>query len=262
MIHITQEQLYHLINLYFWPLTRILAFMAVEPLLSVRAVPRRVRLGLGLALTVVVAPLLESTPTVLPSGPVAMLLLAQQILIGVSMGFVARLVFTAIEMAGSLAGLQMGLSFAAQVDPVHGSQTPVVAQWMSLFATLLFLALNGHLLMLSVLVESFHLLPVSTQPLQLAGMKDIALFGARIFSIGLWLSLPVVASLLLTNLVIGVVARASPQMNLFAVGFPITLVIGLAALYFSLPSMQGVLSRVFDMQVHMMLDLLRALRPV
>ncbi|WP_018152020.1 flagellar biosynthetic protein FliR [Leeia oryzae] len=262
MISITQEQLYFLINQFFWPLVRILAFLAVDPIFSIRTIPRRVTIGLAVALTVVVAPSLETLPLGQPSGPSALLLLMQQMVVGVSMGFVSRMTFTAIEMAGNLSGMQMGLSFAAQIDPVHGAQTPVIGQLMSIFATLLFLAMNGHLMMLATLVESFHVLPISPSPVAAGAFSSIVYYAEKIFSLGIVLALPVVATLLMTNLVIGVIARASPQMNLFAVGFPITLVVGFAALYFALPAMPAILGGVFDQMVRFEMELLKAFRPV
>ncbi len=261
MIHLTQDQLYFLINQFFWPFVRILAYLMADPLWSAGTVPRRTKVGLAVALTVVVAPLLNTVPQGVPSGPSAMLMLVEQTLIGLSLGFVVRLVFTAVEMAGHLAGLQMGLSFAAQLDPVHGTQTPVVAQLLSLFSTLLYLAMNGHLLTLTTLIQSFDVLPVQPMALSSKAFHGLALYGGQIFSLGLLLSLPVLITLLLTNIVVGLVARAAPQMNLFAVGFPITLVIGFAAIYFTLPGVAGVLGGVFDSMTHFQLELLRAMKP-
>ncbi|MCB6183575.1 flagellar biosynthetic protein FliR [Leeia sp. TBRC 13508] len=261
MITITQEQLYFWINQFFWPLVRILAFLAVDPIFSIKTIPRRVSIGLAVALTLVVVPSLETVQIASPSGPQGFMLLLQQIVIGVSIGFVARLTFTAIEFAGNLSGTQMGLAFAAQLDPVHGSQTPVVAQLFSIMATLVFLAMNGHLMMLSVIIQSFHLFPIYPAPVSASAFSALVYFGERVFSLGILLSLPVVATLLMTNLVIGMIARASPQMNLFAVGFPITLVIGFAALYFSLPSMPSLLGSMFDQMVKFQFELLKALRP-
>lgn len=237
MVTLTQAQLYMLINLFFWPFVRILSFVMVDPLLSIRAVPRRVKVGFALALTVVVVPLLNTVPSTLPSGPAAIMLLIQQIMIGASIGFVVRLMFTAVEMAGDLAGLQMGLGFAAQIDPVHGGQTPVLAQLMGVMATLIFFALDGHLMVIRTVLDSFQQLPVAPVPVSSKGFYALVEFAGKLFTLGLWLSLPVVVTLLLTNVAIGVIARAAPQMNLFAVGFPLTLLLGTGALYISLPTL-------------------------
>lgn len=148
-----------------------------------------------------------------------------------------RLIFTSVEMAGHLAGLQMGLGFASFYDPQNSANTLAVAQLMSLFMILLFLAFNGHLMMLRILLESMIQLPVGQVQLNARGFELVALYGGVIFRSGVMLSLPVLAALLITNLSIGVMTRAAPQLNVFAIGFPLTLGIGFAALYYSLPFM-------------------------
>jgi len=219
---------------FLWPFARVLGLLIAAPLFGNPRFPLRVRLGLALLITVVVAPTLPPVPQVAPDSLAGLGIFAQQLLIGLTMGFVVRLIFTAVEMAGELIGLQMGLGFAMFYDPQNAGQMPVIGQFLGVLATLIFLALNGHLLMLSALAESFRDLPVGMLPGQ-GRWLDIAGWGAGIFSAALLLAMPVIAALLTVNLALAALTRASPQLNVFAIGFPITLAVGFAALLLTLP---------------------------
>jgi flagellar biosynthetic protein FliR len=166
------------------------------------------------------------------------------------LGMVLRIAFAAVDVAGEIIGLQMGLSFALTFDPVNGGSTPVIAEFLGLLTALVFLAMNGHLLTLTVLAESFTLLPVSTAPFHALALSHLVSFGAALFSIGVLLALPVVTALLVTNLALGVLARIAQQLNLFAIGFPITLGLGYIVLLLSLPyigtALEGVYNRGFN----------------
>jgi flagellar biosynthetic protein FliR len=162
-------------------------------------------------------------------------ILSQQIVIGVAMGLAMRIVFTAVDMAGELIGLQMGLGFATFFDHIHGVNSPVVAQLLGLIAMLFFLALNGHLLVVSALAESFMLMPVGGNPFSPQAAYSLVSWGGHIFAAGFTLALPVLAALVITNLALGVLTRAAPQLNIFAVGFPITLMLGFVMLALILP---------------------------
>jgi flagellar biosynthetic protein FliR len=151
------------------------------------------------------------------------------------MGFVMRVIFAAVEAAGEIIGLQMGLGFASFFDPQSAGQTLVLARFFNMLAVLLFLAVNAHLLLLGVLVDSFQILPISTQPLSTAGFYNVAAFGSTVFAVGLQLALPLIAILLMTNLALGILTRSAPQLNIFAIGFPITLGVGLIVLDITLP---------------------------
>ncbi|QLI80711.1 flagellar biosynthetic protein FliR [Chitinibacter fontanus] len=234
---VTQAQIEVWLALFWWPFLRIMGMLLVDPFFSSRRIPVRVRVGLAIFLTLVVVPALPPMPSVPVVSPDGMLIAVRELLVGISIGFVMRLVFTAVEMAGHLAGLQMGLGFASFYDPQNASNTLAVAQLMSLLMILLFLALNGHLMMLRILLESMLQLPVGQVHLNGKGFELVALYGGVIFRSAVLLSLPVLAALLITNLSIGVMTRAAPQLNVFAIGFPLTLGIGFAALYYSLPFM-------------------------
>lgn len=167
----------------------------------------------------------------------------QQIIIGVAMGFTIRLIFNAVEMAGELAGLQMGLGFASFYDPINAVQSAVIAQWMGIIAGLAFLAVDGHLYILSALAESFQTLPIGNM-MPSRGFYGIAQWGGSIFAYALQISLPIIAALLITNIALGILNRAAPQLNLFAIGFPITLAIGFFVLALSIPYFAPMLERL------------------
>jgi flagellar biosynthetic protein FliR len=226
VISLTSAQLEAWILSVAYPLTRILAVAATAPFLSNAAMPRRVRLILGIALTIAIAPILPPMPAVTPASGVGLWIMAQQLLIGIGMGFSMRIIFSAIDMGSAVIAFQMGLGFANFYDPQNTSQTSVLSNFMTLIATLLFFALNGHLIYFSVLAQSFTAIPVSEAPLAASSWEFLVKMGGRIFSVGLLLALPVVVIMMMTNLALGVLNRVAPQLHLFAIGFPITLALG------------------------------------
>ena len=235
MISLTDAQLNTWLVSFIWPLVRILGLLMVAPIFGHRSVPATVKIGLGVFIALIVSPALPPLPDVGLGSWHGLHILVQQFLIGVAIGFVMRVTFAAVEAAGEIVGLQMGLGFASFYDPQSAGQTLVLARFFNLLAMLVFLAINAHLLLLGVLVDSFQTLPISTQPLAVAGFFKLALFGSTVFSVGLQLALPMIAILLMTNLALGILTRSAPQLNIFAIGFPITLGVGLIVLDILLP---------------------------
>ena len=250
MISITSAQLDAWIALFDFPLTRIIGLLASAPVFNNSALPVRVRLIAGLAIALAVAPALPPLPAIPASSWIGLAVMAQQMLIGVLLGFTLRISFAAVDLAGELIGLQMGLSFATFFDPDSGGQTPVVSEFLGLLTALVFLALNGHLLTLTVLAESFTLLPVSTTPIHVAAFASLMAWSAILFSTGLLLALPLITALLIANIALGVLARIAQQLNLFSVGFTVTLALGFLVLLLSLPyigaAMEGLFTRGFE----------------
>lgn len=253
MIEINSAQLHYWIAAFLFPLSRILGLLATAPPFSNAAVPRRIRLLLGLAITFAVAPALPPPPAVTPASGIGLALLAQQMLIGLTMGFAMRLVIAAVDFAGEAIGLQMGLGFATFYDPDSTAQTPVISEFISLLALLVLLAMNGHLMILATLAQSFHALPIGGTQLAAGSWWNIAHAGGMIFSAGLLLVLPIVCAMLITNIALGVLTRAAPQLNLFAVGFPVTLIGGFVILVLSLSYLSAPLSRMFEHGLQAML---------
>lgn len=243
MISITSAQLDAWLATLLFPMVRLLALISSSPILGNKQVPRRVKTGLALLLAILIAPTLGPMPDVSVGSPQGLLIVVQQIIIGTALGFTMRLIFTAIEMAGEFAGLQMGLGFASFYDPQNASYTPVIAQWLGIIATLAFLSMNGHLMMLSAVAESFHTLPVGDM-MSTRSFYAVTSWGASIFANGLQISLPLLCALLITNLALGILTRAAQQLNLFAIGFPITLTVGFFVLSFTLPYLAPILDQL------------------
>ncbi|MDO9467217.1 MAG: flagellar biosynthetic protein FliR [Thiobacillus sp.] len=235
MISLTDAQLNAWLINFIWPLTRILGLIMVAPVFGHRAVPARVKIGLGIFIALIIAPTLPPMPDVSLGSWHGLFILVQQLLIGIAIGFIMRIVFAAVEAAGEIVGLQMGLGFASFFDPQSAGQTLVLARFFNMLALLVFLAVNAHLLLIGVLVDSFQTLPISPQPLSAAGFYNVAAFGSTVFAVGLQLALPLIAILLMTNLSLGILTRSAPQLNIFAIGFPITLGVGLIVLDLTLP---------------------------
>jgi len=238
---------------YAFPLARVLGLVATAPLWSTAGIPRRTRLILGLAITIAIAPVLPPMPDVQPASMAGLWILGQQMLIGIAMGFAARIVFAAMDMAGTYIGFQMGLGFATFYDPIDGAQTPVVAEFIGLIALLLFMALDGHLLYVTTLAQSFHAIPVGPEALSPNSWRNLAELGGKIFSAGLLLALPVMVALMITNVALGVLTKAAPQLNLFALGFPLTLMGGFVAIGISLSYLSAPLQELYDFALRAML---------
>lgn len=245
MISISSAQIDTWLGLFIFPLTRILALLATAPVFNNTAMPVRVRLITGLAIALALAPVLPPPPPIPAGSWIGLSVIAEQLLIGVLMGFSLRITFVALDVAGELIGLQMGLSFATFFDPGSNSQTPVMASFLGLLTALIFLAMNGHLLTLALLAESFTVLPVSAMPFQAAALSSLLTAAAMMFSLGVMLALPLITALLVTNIALGVLARVAPTLNLFAVGFPITLALGFIVLLLSLPYIGAAMEGVF-----------------
>ncbi len=245
MISLTAAQLDLWMASFLFPLVRVLGLINAAPIFSNRAIPMRMRLALGVLVTVALLPTLP--PSGLTVGSWAGLLaLVQQMLIGVALGFTIRIVFSAVDLTGELIGLQMGLGFAMFYDPENAAQSPVIAEFLGLLATLIFLSINGHLMLLAVLGNSFQWWPVGADIFPAAGWLAIARWGSTLFSAGLMLALPLIAALMVVNIALAVLTRAAPALNLFAIGFPVTLIAGSVMLLLSLPYFAPAFQRLFD----------------
>lgn len=235
MISFTSAQLSAWLAAFIFPLARILALIASSPIFGNRQIPARLKVGFAVLLTFVIAPTLDIPTDIDPASAQGLLILAQQIVAGLMMGFSVRLIFTAIEMAGDIAGMQMGLGFANFYDPQNASFSPVIAQFLGIIAALAFLSLNLHLSMLAALADSFQSFPISTAQPSAGAFRTLAEWGGSIFANALQLCLPLIGALLITNLALGILTRSAPQLNIFAVGFPITLAVGFGALMLLMP---------------------------
>ncbi len=239
MINLTAGQLEAWVAQAFFPFARIGACLMVAPVFGARFVPARTRIVLAVALTALVVPLLPA-PDIAPFSPQGFVVVAQQLLIGVALGFAMQVVFDAMGLAGQVLANSMGLSFAFNVDPLRGSSTAALGQLYIILATLVFLSLGGHLAIIQVLVDGLHAMPIGTG-LDREGLWALVLWGGTLFSGAISIALPGVTALLIVNLAFGVVSRAAPALNLFAVGFPIALIVGLVVVLAGMgPLTQGI----------------------
>jgi flagellar biosynthetic protein FliR len=229
---------------FIYPFLRLLALMTSAPLVSHPSVPVPVRIALALLLTVIVAPTLPAIAAVQPLSASGLLLVVQQVMVGVALGLVMQLAFAAVGLAGDMIGLQMGLSFATFIDPQNSDQTPIIGGFLSMLLMLVFTAINGHLLVISALVDSFQAFPVRIDTMPAFHWDRFAAAGSQIFVAGLQIAMPVIGAMMLANLALGVLTRTAPQLNLFAVGFPVTVIVGLLMLLFGMPYLMPVLERV------------------
>ena len=239
MITLTTGQLEAWLAQILWPFVRIGACLMVAPAFAAIAVPARVRIVLAGAIALLVAPLVPAPAGIAPFSAAGLVVTVQQVVIGVALGFALQIVFDCVAMGGQLLANSMGLSFAFNVDPMRGAGTPALGQLYSILVMLTFVALDGHLRLLEVVVEGFRSLPVGTTGLGTDGLWHLVGWGAQIFSGALAIALPGVTALLVVNLAFGIVSRAAPTLNLFAVGFPVTLVLGLAIVLAGLPTLQS-----------------------
>lgn len=231
----TEAQISQWLAGFMWPLLRIGSMMMAAPIFSTRQIPVRFRLLLAVLVTLLVQPVLPDVPLVAVFSPDALLIAIQQIAIGVALGFLMQMAFQALIFGGQVMAYSMGLGFANMMDPTNGVQVPVVSQFWLILAMLAFVMMNGHLILLSAVVDTFTVLPVATDGLTRAGVWELLAWASRMFAAGVLMALPVIISLLLINVGMGVVSRAAPQLNIFAIGFPITLMMGFLLIWMTLP---------------------------
>lgn len=246
MITLNSAELNAWIAAFLWPLTRILGLITVAPVFGNLSVPFQIKLLLGIMLALIIAPTVPALPAMDPMSLAGLLILAQQFIIGLALGFAMRIIFAAVEMAGEIIGLTMGFGFATFFDPNTQGRSSAISQFLALLMIMIFLTTNMHLALLSALAESFMSMPISSAPMGTQNFLTMASWGGKIFSSGVQISLPIVAGLLITNIALGILTRAAPQLNLFGIGFPITLGVGFVMILLILPFMATPLDSLFQ----------------
>src|SRR5450830_550387 len=220
LLALTDTQISTWVASFILPLFRVTAVLMSMPVFGTTLVPRRIRLYFAVAITV--APM----PPVNALDLSALMLIAEQILIGSLLGFSLQLFFQAFVIAGQIISIQMGMGFASMVDPTNGVSAAVIGQFLTMLVTLLFLAMNGHLVVFEVLTESFTTLPVGSG-LVVNHFWELVGRLSWVLGASLLLVLPAITALLVVNIAFGVMTRAAPQLNIFSIGFPLTLVLGM-----------------------------------
>ena len=238
MLTFTEADVLAWVTPILWPFLRVVALFSTLPVIAQRAVPMRVRIGLAFLVAFCAQASIPPIAPIALDSSAALLAVVQQVLVGVSLGFAVRIVFAAVEFAGEVIGLQMGMNFATFFNPMSGGEETAVSRFYGVSIAWLFIVSGGHLLVIAAVVQSFSAFPVASDPFAFLRALEPQRWGVEIFRLGLWIALPLVAMLLFTNLVLGVISRVAQQMNIFAIGFPITLGVGLAGVLATLPMME------------------------
>lgn len=236
-MNINLAQLNEYIASAYWPFVRISAMLMVAPIYAASSFPVRIRVVLAVLITVAVYPIIDPVRGVDPVSLQGIAILAQQVIIGAAMGFFLQMAFQLLVIAGETIAMTMGLGFARMVDPQNGVQVPVVAQYLIIVATLLFLSMNGHLLLIQMVIQSFDILPISSAGMSRDGLWQVVSWGSQMFIGAVLVAIPATTALLMANIAMGIITRAAPQLNIFAVGFPLMLLLGYILLMLTLPSM-------------------------
>lgn len=239
MVEFTDAQIGAWVGAHLWPLFRIASFFMVVPIIGTQLVPMRIRLGIALLVTMLVIPWVGPVPQVDAVSLASLSVTLQQILIGTTLGFMFVMLMQLFVVAGQIIAMQMGLGFASMVDPANGVNVPVLSQFYLIATTLLFLAMNGHLVMVEVIVETFRVWPISTQIFSDTAFNPDILWMmilriSWLFSSAMMIALPCITAVLIVNIAFGVMTRAAPTMNIFSLGFPIGLVFGLFIIWVSM----------------------------
>jgi flagellar biosynthetic protein FliR len=257
MLELNVAELNAWVNAFMWPLFRIAAFFMAVPLIGTRLVPVRVRLGLALLVTLVITPLLPPMPDVDGLSLQAFLIIPQQLVIGFALGVMVQFIFQVFVLAGQMISSQMGLGFASISDPANGVSVVVLSQFYLMLVMLLFLSMDGHLVLIDVIVESFRMMPVGTGWVDSAVLWRVAVSGSWMFSAALIMALPAVIALLVVNFAFGIMTKAAPQLNIFAIGFPFTMLFGIFITWVSLSGFMSQYQRTAEFALNLVTELLK-----
>ncbi|MEG3079923.1 flagellar biosynthetic protein FliR [Halomonas sp. 5021] len=262
MVEVTFAQLQAWLVAFIWPFARITAFMAASPLWGHSSVPNQAKVGLAAVVAVVIAPILPPMPDVPLMSWSGAGIMVEQILIGIAIGLVMHIVFAVVQAAGEFIGLQMGLAFASFFDAASGTNIMVLSRILYMVTLLMFLALNGHLMVLETLVMSFQSLPIGIGTLNPNAFELMARYAGTIFASGMLLALPLVGSLLVINLALGILNRSAPQLTVFNIGFPTSLTVGLLLMMVLMTDLERFLQRIFSQGIDFMQGLIDTLAPL
>ncbi len=239
---------------------RVGAIFMFLPIFNSRAIPVLFKLGFALSVAFILYPLLsEQARPLFATIPELVLAAACELMIGILIGLAVRTLFTGFQMAGQMAGYQMGMAIANVMDPATSAQVPILATFYNLLAILIFLSINAHIFLLRAMVESFQIVPLFGFEFNQAVMQHIINLAGNMFIIALKIGAPVIVALLITSAALGLVARTIPQMNIFIVAMPLKIAIGLIFLGLSLPYMGEFLAGTFDAVVRSVLVLMKAM---
>ncbi|TVP50481.1 MAG: flagellar biosynthetic protein FliR [Halomonas sp.] len=262
MVEVTFAQLQAWLVAFLWPFARITAFLAASPLWGHTSVPNQAKIGLAALVTIVIAPILPTMPDVAIMSWAGVGIMVEQVLIGLAIGFVMHIIFAVVQAAGDFIGLQMGLAFASFFDTSSGTNIMVLSRILYMITLLMFLALNGHLMVLETLVMSFQTLPIGIGTFNPGAFELLARYAGTIFASGMLLALPLVGSLLTINLALGILNRSAPQLTVFNIGFPTSLIVGLTLMMVLMTDIGRFLQGLFSQGLAFMQGLIETMAPL
>ena len=233
-MEITLLQVEQMVSSFLWPLFRVSSFFMAMPIIGTQMLPMRLRLGLALAVTVLIVPVLPPMPEFDGLSLQNWIVVAQQVLIGSLLGFSANILLQSFVAGGQIMAMQMGLGFASMTDPANGVNTVILSQIYLMMVMMLFLGMNGYLGLIEIMVDSFDVIPVGLEGVSKMTLWEIAHWGGWLLMAALMMSLPAVTALLVINFAFGIMTKAAPELNIFAIGFPFTMLMGVFIVWVSL----------------------------
>ncbi|CEG56474.1 flagellar biosynthetic protein FliR [Legionella fallonii] len=240
-----------------WPLVRISGLMLTVPVFSSNFIPSRIKVIFVLALGWVCSPFISSQLSFLNFNGLYLVYIIQELLLGMLMGFALQLVFQVFVLGGQIISMQAGLGFAVMVDPASKASVPLVSQLYLMMTTLSFLALNGHLTLLDALINSFSMMPIGKGAIDNTMVWHVLMFSGWMFKEAVLISIPAILSLLIVSFSFGIMARVAPQLNIFSLGFPITLLMAIIVIKIDLPGMGAEIASSIEQGMHFIKGMLR-----
>ncbi|PSJ22760.1 flagellar biosynthetic protein FliR [Halomonas sp. ND22Bw] len=262
MVEITFDQLHGWLVAFLWPFCRISGLMLTSPIWGHSSMPRQAKIALAASLTVVMAPVLPAMPSVPLFSWAGLGIVIEQLLVGAAMGLVMRVTLVVVQATGEFIGLKMGLAFATFFDPASGTNMMVLSRFLYMITLLMFLAFNGHLMVLELLASSFETLPIGLGRYDPAAFEMLVRYGGTIFSSGMLLAMPLIASLMIVSLGLGILNRSAPQLTVFSIGFPASLTMGVVLLMVLMTDLDRFLERLFRQGLTFLGEFLDVLSPL
>lgn len=245
------------ISQFFWPCLRLGGLMISMPVLSSPVVPARIRLVFVLSLAALCAVFIPSHYSLLDFQGIYLVYVVQEVFLGLLMGFVLQMVFQVFIIGGQIVAMQAGLGFATMMDPASKASVPLVSQFYLMLVTLVFLSINGHLALFAAVIDSFRQMPIGQAGLENATVWRVILFSGWMMKESVLVAIPAIMSLLLVSLSFGVMSKVAPQMNLFSIGFPLTLILGVLIIRVTLPGVAAQIDDSLEQGMQVIIGLVR-----
>jgi len=248
------------IDFFLLVLARVTGIFSTAPVFASRNIPPQVKIGLSGLVALMIFPLVKAPANPWPDNVWSFgLVVAGELLVGLIIGFAAQLLFAAVQLAGAAIDMQMGFAIVNVVDPMFGTPVPLIGNFKYILALLLFLTTNGHHLVINALYQSYRLVPLTTFDFSGSLTAQMMNLAAGIFLLAVKISLPVVGALFVVDMALGIIARTVPQMNVFIVGLPVKIIIGLVVILLSLPLYMLMLEVLFNRTYSDLINLLKAI---